>query len=533
CQQWERADKKDHRLYAFALDEGRLYEASYKTLIAHEDKLNPGAFIASLSIPWGESKGDDDLGGYHLVWPRDMVNTATGLLAAGNSETPLRALMFLAAAQKADGGFYQNFWINGDPYWTGIQLDEVSFPVMLAWRLKRAGGLQGFDPYSMTMSAVAYLMLNGPITQQERWEEASGFSPSTLAANIAALTCAASFAAQAGDKVSAELIQDYADYLKCHLEQWTVTTRGELLPGVPEYFVRINPVKNVNAVEGLNAAELFINNRPASKQQIFEARNIVDAGFLELVRYGVYPADSALIRNSLKVVDAVLKVDTPKGPCWRRYNHDGYGQKADGGPFDGTGVGRAWPLLTGERGHYELAAGNDVTAYIKALEHFVSRGGTLPEQVWDTDDIPAAHLYKGGTTGAARPLAWAHAEYIKLLRSAADGRVFDQIPEVVNRYINAPQLCKLIEIWHMQWQTPKVRPNYTLRIIAGESFHLVLSRDAWQNSDDFPSKGTGIGVHYVDIPIGQATPGAQLLFTFHWIERNVWEGKNFTVKIAE
>src|SRR5262249_46152405 len=150
----------------------------------------------------------------------------------------------------------------------------------------------GFDPYNMVMSAVAFLMLHGPITQQERWEEASGFSPSTLAANIAALTCAASFARELGDELSADLIQDYADYLKCHLEHWTVTPRGAVLRGVREYFVRINPVKDVNAVDNLDIAELFINTRAASKQQIFQARNIVDGGFLELVRYGVYPADS-------------------------------------------------------------------------------------------------------------------------------------------------------------------------------------------------------------------------------------------------
>jgi glucoamylase len=528
CQQWGRADKKDSRLYQCTGDGGKLYEASYKTLIAHEDKLNPGAFIASLSIPWGESKGDDDLGGYHLVWPRDMVNTATGLLAAGNNDTPLRALMFLAAAQKSDGGFYQNFWINGDPYWTGIQLDEVSFPMMLAWRLKRHGGLEGFNPYSMVLAAAAYLIMNGPITQQERWEEAAGFSPSTLAANIAALTCAASFAAAQGDDAGALFIQDYADYLRCHLEDWTVTTSGDLLPGISEHFIRINPTVHADDIKDPNTVIVTIANRRNGHQ--FEARNIVDAGFLELVRCGIYAPDNELIVNSLAVCDSVLKVDTPFGPCWRRYNNDGYGQKDDGSPYDGTGTGRAWPLLTGERGHYELAAGADVHPYIQAMERFASEAGTLPEQVWDADDLPDAHLHKGRTTGAARPLAWAHAEYIKLLRSAADGQVFDLIPEVAQRYIKSPQLCKLIEFWHPGWQPRVVRCNYTFRICQHKVFHLVSSLDGWQTNRRAFSIATSLGIHYADVQIdwGQKAP---LEFTFFWPQTETWDGTNYRVTV--
>jgi glucoamylase len=403
---------------------------------------------------------------------------------------------------------------------------------MLAWRMKRFGGLHDFDPYNMVMAAIAYLILNGPITQQERWEEVAGFSPSTLASNIAALTCAASFAEAAGDTETATLIQDYADYLKCHIEDWTVTTSGDLVPGISEYFVRVNPCRDVLSMLHINDATVSINNRAPWQQQVFPAKNIVDGGFLELVRYGIYPADSALIKRSLAVVDAVLKVETPNGPCWHRYNHDGYGQKADGKAFDGVGVGRAWPLLTGERAHYELAAGNDVRPLIQAMENFASRGGTLPEQIWDTDDIPEAHLHKGHTTGAAQPLAWAHAEYIKLLRSASDGRVFDIIPEVENRYIKSPQLCKMIEIWHHKWQTPVVRPNYTLRILAGERFHLVVSFDDWQTNKTIECTSSSIGVHFCDIAIGasQRTP---VCFTFRWIERDAWDGSNYTVNVQQ
>ena len=166
-------------------DGGNLYRASFSLLRAHEDKSYPGAFIASLAIPWGEAIGDEDQGGYHLVWTRDMVNSANAMLAAGDRSTPLRALIYLAVSQHENGGFSQNFWINGEPYWKGIQLDEVAFPIMLAWRLKHESALQDFDPYPMVLRAAAYLVRHGPVTPQERWEEVSGYSPSTLASNIA------------------------------------------------------------------------------------------------------------------------------------------------------------------------------------------------------------------------------------------------------------------------------------------------------------------------------------------------------------
>ena len=212
-EQWDRICKKMYSVKEVHGDDGNLYHSSYSLLLAHEDKKFPGAFIASLSIPWGESKGDEDMGGYHLVWTRDMVNTATALLACGNKETPLRALIYLAATQHDDGGFSQNFWINGESYWRGIQLDEVAFPILLAWRLFREGALAQFDPYHMVMRAASYLILHGPATQQERWDEASGYSPSTLAANIAALICAAGFARDRGDESTAGYLEEYAALL--------------------------------------------------------------------------------------------------------------------------------------------------------------------------------------------------------------------------------------------------------------------------------------------------------------------------------
>ncbi|MGD9720116.1 MAG: glycoside hydrolase family 15 protein [Pirellulales bacterium] len=530
-EQWERACKKLRPIPAIEGDGGRLYHRSHSLLLAHEDKTFPGAMIASLSIPWGEVRGDDDIGGYHLVWTRDMVNSATGLLASGNTDTPLRALIYLASSQQPSGGFHQNFWIDGKPNWTGIQLDEVAFPIMLAWRLHEAGALRDFDPYPMVLRAASYLVRQGPATPQERWEENSGYSPSTLASNIAALTCAACFAHGRGDEVTASFLQQYADFLECHVEPWTVTTQGTLVPEIPRHFIRIHPVdiQNPDPNEDPNQGILQVRNRAPGQQYEFPAKEVVDAGFLELVRYGIRRPGDPLIEDSLRVVDAMLKVETPVGPCWRRYNHDGYGQRADGGPYQGWGRGRAWPLLTGERGHYELAAGRDVALYLRALEGFANSNGLLPEQIWDAPDRPELHMQFGGPTGSATPLMWAHAEYIKLLRSAADGKIFDLIPLVAERYANRLN-CGKLEVWKPNRRVRTVEPGATLRIQAPSPFRLRWSQDEWKTVEDAVSTATALKIEYLDIPIaaGQCAP---IRFTFFWTDDNRWDGEDYQVAI--
>ncbi len=533
-EQWERVCKNVLPVKKKVTgDGGRLYHTSHSLLLAHEDKTYPGAMIASLSIPWGEARSDDDIGGYHLVWTRDMVNSATGLLAAGNRETPLRSLIYLACSQLADGGFHQNFWINGDSYWTGIQLDEVAFPIMLAWRLHEAGALRDFDPYPMVLRAASYLVRQGPATPQERWEENSGYSPSTLASNIAALTCAASFARLRDDAATATFLQQYADFLECHVEPWTVTTDGTLVPGIRRHFIRIHPVDVADPEpnEDPNVGTLFVKNGAPGQRYEFPAKEIIDAGFLELVRYGIRKPCDPLIEDSLRVVDALLKVDTPVGPCWRRYNHDGYGQRADGGPFEGWGTGRVWPLLTGERGHYEFAAGRDVAPYLRALEGFANSTGLLPEQVWDEPDRPELHLRFGGQTGAATPLMWAHAEYIKLLRSASDGNVFDLIPAVAERYQQGRK-CMTLEIWKPNRRIRTIRSGMTLRIQAPAGFRLRWSQDEWTSIQDTPAVATSLNVFYLDIPI-QTNQSGSLVFTFFWIKDRRWEGEDYRITVKD
>src|ERR1700761_6890048 len=344
-EQWHRAASPE-RLSAVSGDGGKLARVSHNVILAHEDKTYSGAFIASASIPWGNAKSDDDLGGYHLVWTRDMCHSAGALLACGRIDTARRALVYLACTQHPDGGFAQNFWIDGTPYWSGIQLDEVAFPIILAWRLWKLDGLGNFDIVPFVAAASAFLVRYAPVTQQERWEENAGYSPSTLAAVISALVCAGDILREHGSKDLGNFLEDYADWIEAHLDEWTTTKQGVLLPEVPYHYMRVRPPAEDEPFHnpGIGPGMIHINNREPGERSDFEAREVVDAGFLELVRYGVRRADDPLIIDSLKVVDRVLKINTPYGPCWRRYNHDGYGQRKDGGPYIGYGQGRAWPL---------------------------------------------------------------------------------------------------------------------------------------------------------------------------------------------
>ena len=528
--QWQMATNGRKPVETASGDKGHLFYASYNLLLSHEDKLYQGAFIASLSIPWGSARNDENgKGGYHLVWTRDMVESAMGLLAAGNTAAPLRALIYLAARQEEDGGFPQNFWVNGGTFRGGTQLDEIAFPVLLAWRLRNLQLLGDFNPLVMVQRAAAFLLHRGPVTGEERWEEASGYSPSTLATVIAALICAAGFLRAANDDQGASFLENYADFLYAHLEEWTVTTKGTLVPGVSRYFVRLNPAKSGEAARpgAVDEATIELGDQPPGSPSSYPARDIVDAGFLQLVRYGILGAGDPLITDSLRVVDATLKVDTPGGPCWHRYNHDGYGQRPDGGPFVKWGRGRAWPLLTGERGHYEIEAGRDVRPLLRAMERFSNGAGLLPEQIWDEDDRPEAGMRRGGPTGSASPLLWAHSEYLRLLRSAHDRTVFDLIPDVRERY--AGQRCPTrVEFWQPVHPISHARKNHTLRICAPEPFRLHWSQagdPAWRDSD---SRATSIGGEYVDLPAANLEP--RIEFTFFWKDRNAWEGRNYQVE---
>jgi glucoamylase len=531
--QWDRATTHLRPLAHAAFDSGNLYNSSYSLLLAHEDKSFAGALIASLAIPWGEAKGDNDEGGYHLVWTRDMINSATALLAAGDTATPLRALIYLAVSQHPDGGFAQNFWVNGDAYWSGIQLDETAFPLMLAWRLRCEEALSQFNPLNMVRKGAAFLIRNGPVTQQERWEEASGYSPSTLASNIAALICAAVIVREAGDDETANFIEEYADYLEAHIEEWTLTTSGSLLEGQSQYYMRILPEQEgqENPAEDKDARILHIANLAPGEESDFAARDVVDGGFLELVRYGIRSPHDPNILATIQVIDAVLKTDTPYGPTWHRYNHDGYGQGPNGEPFTQHGVGRVWPLLTGERGHYEIAADNSAETYIRAMERLASDTGLLPEQAWDQADRPEIYEWLGRPTGSAMPLMWAHAEYVKLLRSSADGKVYDAIPDVAERYLGKREGLTRMEVWKPTRHVRFLHAGEFLRIQGAAPFKLHWSIDNWQAVNDTGSRHNALGIEYVDLNEGMEKPGTTIHFTFFWTDDNRWEGHDYEVSV--
>jgi glucoamylase len=534
-EQWLRANSPE-RLGAAATDGGRLMRISHNIILAHEDKTYSGAFIASASIPWGASKSDDDLGGYHLVWTRDMVQSATAMLACGRTDTALRALVYLACTQRPDGGFAQNFWIDGTAYWTGIQLDEVAFPIMLAWRLWKLDALGSFDVFPFVERAAAFLVRYAPVTQQERWEENAGYSPSTLAAVISGLICAADIARAHQALELAGFLESYADWIEAHLDEWTTTHEGILHPDVKYHYMRINPPSIGEPFYNPQAApgSIHIANRSPEEKYDYEARAVIDAGFLELVRYGIRRADDPLIIDSLKVVDCCLKIETPYGISWRRYNHDGYGQRKDGGPYEGWGQGRAWPILTGERAHYELAAGRSVDSHITALERFSSIGGMLPEQIWDYADLPSEGMYFGRSAGSAQPLVWAHSEYIKLLRSVADGRVFDRISAVEERYaVPVPDrtFSSQVEVFQTGRPVTRVLAGLTLRIIDLHAFRVVWTMDNWATSTTSTSRAIGYPGSYVDIVTIPNQTGT-IVFTLYWPGEDRWLGQNYSVAIT-
>jgi glucoamylase len=512
-------------------DGGHMYRLSRCILLAHEDKSFQGALVASMSIPWGETKGDNDLGGYHLVWTRDLVQSAAALLATGQTGTPLRALIWLAAIQRTDGRFPQNSWIDGNAYWCGVQLDEIAAPILLAWRLHREGvSLGRFSPCVMILRAAAYLIRQGPVTAQERWEEAAGYSPSTLATVIAGLVCAAEFAKQDGDTATADFVLQYADWLAAHIEEWTVTTAGELVEGFPRHYVRINPTDHEapDPHADPNTTVLAIPNGGG----IHPARNVVGGDFLHLVRLGIRAADDPIVRDSIEVIDRLLKYDLPQGPGWRRYNHDGYGQKHDGGAFDGTGIGRVWPILTGERGHYELAAGRDPKPFIATMEKFANAGGMISEQLWDTAGLPEKGMERGRPTGAAMPLCWSHAEYVSLVRSAHDGVCFDRVEPAFQRYVVNPVKTPY-EMWGARHPIRCMSPGQILRLILEFDVTIVWSANGWAGTNKTDATPLGaLNMWFADLPTKDCPAGSVIEFTFFWKEAQRWEGRNYSVAVS-
>ncbi|HWG30152.1 MAG TPA: glucan 1,4-alpha-glucosidase [Steroidobacteraceae bacterium] len=517
-----------------AANSGDLTDISLAVLRTHESKAVPGGLIASLSIPWGFSKGDNDLGGYHLVWPRDMAETAGGLLAAGAHEDARRVLLFLQATQEADGHWPQNMWLDGSPYWNGIQMDETALPILLMDLIRREEALTRGDMiafWPMVRQAAGYLVRNGPVSPQDRWEEDPGYSPFTVGAEIAALLAAADLADLCHEASVAVHLRETADAWCSCIDCWMYASPTDWCErfGVNGYYIRIAPP----GVGTPLRQEIVRIKNVAAAEDTRNAAHMVSPDALALVRFGVRAADDPRMRDTVKVIDALLKVETPFGTTWHRYNGDGYGEHEDGAPFDGTGIGRGWPLLTGERAHYELAAGriDAATRLLTTMEAFANEGGLIPEQVWGAADIPERGLRAGRPSGSAMPLVWAHAEYLKLRRSLRDGRLFDLPPQTVQRYL-VEKVVSPRRMWRFNHRIRFLPAGKMLRIETLAATCIHWSADDWSSVQDLASHDPGLGVHIADLPVQALAEGARIRFTFRWLEADRWEGADFLVLIG-
>lgn len=408
------------------------YETSLLVLAASEDKTHRGASIASPSMPWAWGRltvePDRPSGPYHLVWSRDLYQVSTAQLAAGDRAAALRNLDFLLfRQQKRDGSFPQNSTVEGRERWTELQLDQVGFPLVLAWQLGAA------DPRRWTRlkRAADFLARTGPRTGQERWENQSGWSPATIAAEVAGLVCAADLARRNGDPRSAARYERIADDWAASVERWTATRTGPW--SVEPYYLRVTKRRDPDRATHYDVGD--------SGSDRTDQRAEVDPSFLELVRLGVRRHDHPVVRATLGVVDAKLRVETPNGPFWHRFTSDGYGEERDGSPWDVNEpntfrtLGRLWPIFAGERGEYELLAGRPAASYLAGMAATANDGGMIAEQVWDESPPTGRGGRRAGEgTGSATPLAWSHAQFIRLAWSLDAGRPVETPQIVARRY---------------------------------------------------------------------------------------------------
>ena len=497
---------------------GEQLRHSAQVLKTHYDKTFSGAMVASLSVPWGDQ--GEERGGYHLVWPRDLAESAQAMLALGGEAEARAVLGYLMATQNSDGHWHQNQWLGGRPYWTGVQLDETAFPVLLAASLAERDALGGMPVADLIRRALAFLAREGPASPQDRWEEDAGVNPYTLAVCIAALVAGAELLPE--DERELPLL--LADFWNDRLEDWCVARDSDLdrAHGIAAHYVREAPTEILECPAALRR-HLSIKNRAVDPG--LEAAAQVGVDFLQLVRLGLRRADDPLILDTLKLADALLKTDTPSGPVWHRYNGDGYGEHADGAPFDGTGQGRGWPLLVGERGHHALALGEDPLPYLVTMNAMAGAGGLLPEQVWDAAPLPERNLLPGRPSGSAMPLVWAHAEFIKLAVSRAQRRVIDCPAAVWQRYAgNRPDATTWV--WTPGAPITRVVPGRALLILLPRPANVHIGFDGWADRIDLATRPLGLALHGLTLDTGQLQGRHALDFTWQW-EEGAWVGEDF------
>ncbi|MGH8137987.1 MAG: glycoside hydrolase family 15 protein [Steroidobacteraceae bacterium] len=488
---------------------------SAAVLKIHEDRSYPGAVVASLSVPWGNST--ETLGGYHLVWPRDATLTAFALLAANQLNDARHILAHLVATQAPDGRWPQNYFPSGTPFWTGMQLDETAFPVLLAAKLRELGDEDLPGTAQMIHAAVGFIVRTGPASEQDRWEENPGVSPFTLAVAISALVAAAPWLTDAERDYADSLADDWNERLEgwCYVQD-TALAR-EL--GVAGYYVRIASLEK----SGELSAQVSLCNRDG---EVVLASALISMDFSYLVRLGLRSAKDARVLDTITVVDRILCVQTPSGGIYHRYNEDGYGEHPDGRAFDGCGVGRAWPLLVGERGHLAMQAGEDPLPYLQTIWNCASPGGLLPEQVWDSAPIAQLELSPGRPSGSAMPLLWAHAEFLKLLIARERGRPIELLQSVEQRYGGKPRRP---DCWHWRDEVPVLRleAGRGLLIEDREPFSVHLGFDGWRQIQDRRAAARPFGLWSVGLSAQELAGHTELNFTRR--HANGWEGVDHRV----
>ncbi len=531
-QQWQEAQRGYRAMEDLSGNPVDLYRVSTAMLETHQSKGFPGGFVASLSLPWGFVRTDQDVGGYHVVWPRDVVETAMGKLASGDAESARSTLFYLSCTQEADGGWSQNMWLDGTPHWGAVQMDGIAFPILLADKLRRDDALAGYDPRPMMHAAGVFVLKHGPVTEQDRWENTPGYATFTLAVEIAALLAAADCADQRGAPDQGQFLRETADAWNEAVDELTYVRGTELAQqfGVDGYYLRLTPPRRIEVAE-TGDLRVSLPNLPLGRRSP-KAVDLVSPDALALVRFGLRAADDPRILDTVKVIDGTLRQTMCTGPGWRRSTRDAYGEKADGSPYKTSGIGRSWPLLAGERGHYELAAGNREGALelLKTMGRQTSECGLLPEQVWDAEDLPERELFNGKPTGSGMPLVWAHAEYIKLLRSLHDGAVWDAVPQTRARYVDSKHPASF-QIWR-----PAQRRGY---VTAGKDLRVDLefaARVVWKTAgrqQSLATEDSGLGLHTVVLPLRSLAAGTAIRVSVQPLERGTGASDAFVVRIRE